>query len=165
MPKFIVESGRHHRSEYRGGKLVKVVYKAGDIWEIDDIDLIDPVTRARLKPFDEPETSDNDHAGGYKINRVSPGWYNVVDVETDEVMNEKMLRFDKAEDLLAELMEGLDEGGQTEDTPRETEEESREEGESESEGEDEEDRDPAEGNEEEEARAKGPTRKRVYTQD
>lgn len=50
MYAFKVISGKHYRKKIVDGKIVTIVYKPGDIWEVDSLSEIDEITRTKLQP-------------------------------------------------------------------------------------------------------------------
>ena len=76
MYAFKVISGKHYRKKVIDGKIVTIVYKPGDIWEVDSLSEIDEITRTKLQPVQ------NEQRKTYKSSNDKPS-------DTSSVENDK----------------------------------------------------------------------------
>ena len=103
MPSYILQSGRHYMR--RAGKLKR--YVPGDRIEAEEWEV--SAIMDRLKPLDPPDSQVTDETGGLELRHKGAGWYDVVNTETGQKLNDASLRKSEAEELIGKEPEEAEE--------------------------------------------------------
>ena len=91
MYAFKVISGKHYRKKVIDGKIVTIVYKPGDIWEVDSLSEIDEITRTKLQPVQ------NEQRKTYRSSNDKPS--DTSSVENDKTSDTSSVENDKPSDV------------------------------------------------------------------